>query len=326
VEAVIKLVPFCTGGSNTVGVYAAGLTDVGVTLTVTDTQTGLVKTCTNALGHPFDLIRDGPFVCDGGEGQEITVTLPGGVPLAMVRIPAGTFQMGSAQTERGHWDNEAQHTVALTQDFYVGKTELTQGQWQAVMGAAMSTACGSYGMGASYPVYCVTYDEIGEAAGFVEKLNAHLTSTGQPGAGRYRLPTEAEWERAARGGVTTSRRFSFGDATNGDDSCGANAEANSYVWWCYAAGNASHPVGTKAPNPYGLYDMHGNLSEWVSDWYEAQTNAAQTNPAGPPTGTYRVIRDGPWAYNLVNCRSARRSYYFPSTPHWSIGFRLARSL
>ncbi len=261
----------------------------------------------------------------GVPGEEITVTLAGGVPLTMVRIPAGTFQMGSPATERNRGSDETLHTVTLTQDYYMAKYLVTQGQWQAVMGTAMSTACGSYGVGASYPVYCVSWDDIRGTGGFIEKLNAYLTSTGQAGAGKFRLPTEAEFERAARGGTQT--RFSFGDALVGDDSCGANAEAEPYVWWC---GNntpyGSKPVGTKLANQYGLFDMHGNLWEWAEDWYGAYPAGPVTDPTGPSTGSARVIRGGGWYYFLVICRSAYRGYYSPSYRYAYFGFRPARSL
>lgn len=326
VEAVVKMVPFCTGGSSNIGVYAGGLTDLGVTLTVTDTRTGLVKTYSNALGHPFDLIRDGPFTCDGsggggGAGQEITVTLPGGVPLVMVRIPAGTFQMGSPTSERNRIGNETLHQVTLTSDYYMGKYLVTQGQWKALMGSNPTSfsACGD-----SCPVERVSYDDIRRTGGFIERLNTHLSATGQEGLWKFHLPTEAEWERAARGGTQT--RFSFGDALSGDDRCGANAEADPYVWWCANAVGTTHPVGTKKVNPYGLFDMHGNLLEWCQDWYDAYPSSPQTNPTGPSSGTMRVLRGGDWYDLLLGGRSAKRFYSAPVEILQFNGFRLARSL
>ena len=255
--------------------------------------------------------------------NEVIVTLQGNVPLTLVKIPAGTFQMGSPVTEQSRSSDETQHTVTLSSDYYVGKTVVTQGQWQAVTGTAMSTACGSNGIGASFPVYCVSWDDLRGAGAFLDKLNAYLTSTFQVGAGRFRLPTEAEWERAARGGTQT--RFSFGDARAGDDICGANAEADPYVWWCKNSLDATHPVGLKGKNAYGLFDVHGNVWEWVEDWYGSYPAGAVTDPTGPSTGSARVRRGGSWDGPLLSARSAFRGGGIPSSGRNIIGFRLART-
>lgn len=249
-------------------------------------------------------------------GQEITVTLPGGVPLELVRIPAGTFQMGAPEREKGSaYEEGPAHQVTLTSDYYMGKYEVTQAQWVAVMGTNPSSfsACGG-----NCPVSRVSWDDIRGANGFIAKLNQAL------GATKFRLPTEAEWERAARAGTQT--RFSFGDALDGDDICGVNAAASPYVWWCGNAGNTPHVVGAKGANPYGLFDLHGNVFEWVEDWEGSYPSTAQTNPTGPATGSYRVIRGGSWDYNLFNARSAYRFGHAPTYRLNYLGFRLARSL
>ncbi len=242
----------------------------------------------------------------------------------MVRIPAGTYQMGSAASEKSRESDETAHSVTLTQDWYMGKTEVTQGQWQAVMESPMPTSCGDYGTGASYPVYCVSWNDVRGTGGFLEKLNAYLVQTGQPGAGKFRLPTEAECERAARAGTQT--RFSFGDATAGDDAGGANADADPYAWWC---GNDTpygiKAVGTKKANAFGLLDMNGNAWELVEDWYGDYLAGSQTDPAGPKTGTYRVARGGGWGGNLSYGRSAQRNGSLPADSVNAMGFRLARS-
>ncbi|MHB8797916.1 MAG: formylglycine-generating enzyme family protein [Thermoanaerobaculia bacterium] len=263
-------------------------------------------------------------------GQEITYTLPGGVPLVLVRIPAGTFQMGAPESERSSYDGERPvHQVTLTSDYYIGKYEVTQAQWQAVMGTAIGADCGTGGEGGNYPGNCVSWTDIRGENGFIAKLNQLLGTT------KFRLPTEAEWELAARGGTQT--RFSFGDALDGDDECGATA-ADPYVWWCANSEGSPppvgtpppvgwpHPVGTKAANPYGLFDMHGNMAEWVEDWWGGYSVGAQTNPTGPTTGSDRVIRGGSFDNYLRYTRSATR---YGSDPRWgniTNGFRLARSL
>jgi formylglycine-generating enzyme required for sulfatase activity len=215
--------------------------------------------------------------------------------------------------------------VTITQAFYLGRTEVTQGQWQAVMGTAMPTSCGSYGMGSDYPVYCVSWDDIcGGATGssctatsFIGKLNA------QQGSTKFRLPSEAEWEYAAR--ATTTTEFSFAVSPTWDIACGAFPEALSYMWWCGNAGLTNHPVATKAANPWGLFDMHGSLWEWVGDWYGRYSSSSQTDPQGPASGSNRVLRGGLWNGGAHACRSAHRWDIFPSFRSNGTGFRLARS-
>ena len=263
----------------------------------------------------------------GGGGQQITVTLSGGVQLVMVQVPAGTFTMGAPSTERGYFGDESPpHPVTITQPYYLGRTEVTQAQWQAVMGTAMPTSCGStYGTGNDYPVYCVSWNDIcGGATGssctassFIGKLNQQQVST------KFRLPTEAEWERAARAGTTTE--FSFPAVANWDTDCGVFSEADTHMWWCANSGYASHQVGTKLANPWALFDMHGNLWEWVSDWYGSYPSAAQTDSQGPGTGSVRVVRGGFWDSVARYCRSARRANGNPDYRIYNFGFRLARS-
>lgn len=277
-------------------------------------------------GVPFTLTQKG--------AAEITVTLPGGVPLTMVRFPAGTFQMGSPASERGREPgvfsvaDETLHTVTLTRDYYVGKTEVTQRQWRAVVGSNPPSVCGgstgSHGVGDLYPAYCVSWTEIcGGTTGsdcapasFIGKLNAYLGTTA------FRLPTEAEWERAARAGTAT--RFSHGDVLGCDDECGACSTHTAHMWWCGNAGGSTHPVGLKAANGWGLHDVHGNVWELVPDWYAPFSTAAVTDPTGPATGSARVGRGGDWGLGAAWCRSAQRAYGPPETRVPGLGFRLAR--
>jgi formylglycine-generating enzyme required for sulfatase activity len=229
--------------------------------------------------------------------------------------------MGSPPTEKSHGDDETIHQVTLTSDYYVGKFEVTQGQWKAVMGSNPSyfSSCGD-----DCPVDMVSWNDVAGSGGFIERLNAYLAETGQLGEAKLRLPTEAEWERAARGGTQT--RFSFGDALEGNDGCGANAAADPYVWWCWNSGNSHHPVGIKAENPFGLYDVHGNVWEYVSDWYAAYGEGAQTDPAGPAAEGNRVARGGSAGNSFELARSACRLFINPIRPDRNVGFRLARSL
>jgi len=265
------------------------------------------------------------------EGQEITIMLPGNVPLVLVRIPKGTFMMGAASGEWGYVGSEGPpHEVTLTQDYYIGKTEVTQRQWVAVMGSNPShfAACGL-----DCPVEHVSWHAVcGGSTGrdcspssFLGRLNAHLVASGQPAAGKLRLPTEAEWERAARGG--RSGPFSFDTAANPtwDPICGSFPEALPHMWWCHNAADTTHGAGAKQANPYGLHDMHGNVGEWVADWYGDYSPAPATDPTGPGSGSGRVIRGGSWDSAARECRAPSRSALPPDSHNYNLGFRVAAS-
>ena len=238
-------------------------------------------------------------------------------PLEMVLIPAGTFTMGSPADERGRWDDGEwlPHEVTITEPFYLGKYEVTQAQWRAVMG---SNPAHSYGVGDDYPVYDVSWDDC-------QTFASRLNETGQ---GPFRLPTEAEWEYACRAGTTT--RFSFGDALECDDNDGYCEIQDQHMWWwgndTYGGeASGSKEVGTKLPNPWGLYDAHGNLLEWCSDWYQSPSDRGpQTDPQGPTSGSYRVPRGGYWLGSAAYCRSAVRNSLSPGFRGHAIGFRLLR--
>jgi formylglycine-generating enzyme required for sulfatase activity len=259
------------------------------------------------------------------QGEEVTVMLPGDVPMTLVRVPAGTFMMGSPEGERGNdiFDNERLHQVTLTQDYYIGKTEVTQRQWQAVMGTPNPDRCNNFATGDNYPAGCLTWYEIAGEGGFVEKLNEVMDSQA------FRLPTEAEWERAARAGTQT--RFSHGDVLECSDDCSACAEHNQYMWWCGNSQDAAHPVGTKLANQYGLHDMHGNQWEFVQDRYGNFTSNDVIDPTGPSIGNDRVLRGGDWGGDALFSRSASRVGANPGDPGTgadmspSSGFRIAAS-
>ena len=216
----------------------------------------------------------------------------------MVFIPGGTFTMGCT-SEQGSdcFDEEKPAHQVTVQDFYIGKYEVTQKEWQKVMGGNPSY----FKNCEDCPVESVSWNDVQE---FLAKLNAKTGKT-------YRLPTEAEWEYAARGG-SQRRGYKYAGSNSLDE-----------VAWCYGnSGNKTHPVGQKKANELGLYDISGNVWEWCADWYYEYPSTAQTNPKGPSTGTDRVRRGGSWIFHAVLCRSAYRSSYIPDDSNGDVGFRL----
>ena len=226
-------------------------------------------------------------------GQMRSVDL-GGVKLEMVWIPPGTFTMGSPSIEQYRDDDERQHQVTLTKGFWLGKTEVTQEQWETVMGSNPSNF-----KGGRNPVEQVSWND---AQDFCKKAGNGL-----------RLPTEAEWEYACRAGSAAA--YCFGDSVSG---------LGDYVWYNYNSGSKTHPVGGKKPNAWGLYDMHGNVWEWCEDWYDEDYYASspREDPCNSTAGPYRVVRGGSW--NLISwiCRSAFRYRYFPAYWYYFYGFRV----
>ena len=223
-----------------------------------------------------------------------------GVSFTMIAVKGGAFTMGAtAEQGSGVSDNEKPaHQVTLS-DYYIGQTEVTEALWRAVMGSNPS----DNQMGDNYPVENVSWDD---CQTFISKLNALTGET-------FRLPTEAEWEFAARGG-TMSRGYKY----SGSNTLGDVAWYNTNSAW------GKRPVGTKAANELGLYDMSGNVWEWCQDWFDSYSSAAQTNPTGPSTGSYRVGRGGCWYDSAWLCRVSYRSYGAPSNTSSYLGLRLAR--
>ena len=225
-----------------------------------------------------------------------------GVRFVMVAVQGGTFTMGATpEQDSDAYDLEyPAHEVTLS-SYYIGQTEVTQELWTAVMGSNPSCFKGN---GANLPVEYVSWDDCQK---FVNKLNA-ITSR------RFRLPTEAEWEYAARGG-NRSRGYKY--------SCGDDIDA--VAWYCLNSGEKTHAVATMSANELGIYDMSGNVCEWCQDWYGGYSSAAQTNPTGPTSGAYRVSRGGSWGYDAKFCRSSYRFFIGPSDSYEDLGFRLALS-
>jgi formylglycine-generating enzyme required for sulfatase activity len=232
---------------------------------------------------------------------QITIDLGGGVTMELVLIPAGSFQMGDAT---GSDNEQPVHAVEITQPFYLGKYEVTQEQWQAVMGGNPSRFKGT-----KNPVEQVSWND---SQAFLAKLQENSPED----SGAFRLPTEAEWEYACRAGSTT--RFCFGDDETNLDA---------YAWYDSNSGSKTHPVGEKKANAWGLYDMHGNVYEWCHDWYaeDYYANSPTHDPQGPSVGEYRVSRGGCWRFTARFCRSAERDGDDSSFRHSILGFRVARS-
>lgn len=237
-----------------------------------------------------------------------TITLPGSVPMELIRIPAGTFTMGSPSGETSRGSDETQHTVTLSQDFYLGKTEVTQNQWVALQSFPLAQTY----VGGTMPVHNVTWNNI---SSWMTALNTHVT---EPGT--FSLPTESQWEYAARAGTTT--RFNFGNGFGANEDCSAETERTNNMWYCgNNSPNGTKLVGQKPANAWGLRDMHGNVWEWCSDWYDTYPGTV-TDPTGPASGSARVRRGGSWDDLAHRCRSARRNFSFPSNRGSFIGFRV----
>lgn len=229
------------------------------------------------------------------DGQTYTVN---GVSFKMIPVAGGTFQMGSSDDDSGAYDNEKpRHQVTLS-SFSIGETEVTQELWQAVMGSNPS-----YFKGNKLPVEKVSWND---CQTFITKLNELTGKT-------FRLPTEAEWEYAARGGNQSKGYTYSGSNTIGD-----------VAWYYSNSSSTTHAVATKAPNELGIYDMSGNVLEWCQDWYSSYSSGSQTNPTGPSSGYLRVYRGGSWSYTAAYCRVANRSVSTPTGAFSnSFGLRLA---
>jgi len=231
---------------------------------------------------------------------------PNSIGMKFRPIPAGTFPMGSPDGQ-GSNNERPRHSVTITRPYWLTVHQVTQGQWQQVMGTTPWK-------GQSYTIegsdVAASYISWKDAVAFCEKLS-------QKEGRRYRLPTEAEWEYACRAGTTTV--YSFGD----DES-----QSGEYAWFDGNADSAgqkyAHRVGQKKPNPFGLYDMHGNVWEWCADWYDAgyYSSASPSDPQGPPAGSFRVLRGGSWSSVPIHLRSSGRNSLAPGNRDRSIGCRV----
>ena len=232
-----------------------------------------------------------------GKLMESKIDLGKGVKLEMVLVPSGKFMMGSPLSEVGRVDNETEHEVTLTKHFYMGKYEVTQEQWESVMGNKPSDT-----KGAKLPVTNVSWDDCQD---FITKLNIKTN-------GDYRLPTEAEWEYACRAGTKTA--FYFGDRIT-------KVNAN---WGASQVPSSIKGVGNYKSNAFGLYDMHGNVWEWCEDWHGDYQAEALTDPKGAGTGKSRVLRGGSFDVIESKARSSARNFRTAGRDFFT-GFRLAKT-
>jgi formylglycine-generating enzyme required for sulfatase activity len=270
--------------------------------------------------------------------SETSVLLPGFVMMPFVEIPAGTFVMGA--NERGSDPDEDVHQVTLTSNYLIGKTEVTQQQWEAMgyLNPSMFNLCDTC------PVETVNIYEAAAYANAVsisEGLAECYTLTGcsgDPGEGMvctsmvapisctgYRLPTDAQWERAAR--AISQTRFSHGDVLECGDVCEACPAHDQYMLYCGNNGGTTEPVGSRLPNDFGIFDMHGSVFEFVHDYYQESLGTDPvTDPIAPGTSNDRVIRGGAWVYSAAAGRSANRNEYPRTSRGADVGFRLARTI
>ncbi len=231
----------------------------------------------------------------------VPVQITDSVGMKFNLIPPGEFLMGSPKSELGRDDDETQHLVKITKAFYLGAHEVTQEQYERVMGDNPSRS-----KDAAKPVEMVTWND---AVAFCGKLSD------QEGD-QYRLPTEAEWEYAYRAGTTTA--YSFGD----DES-----QLHKHAWFNANSDRTTHPVGKKIPNGWGLFDMHGNVYEWYQDWYAPYGNEkVASDPTGPARGDARVLRGGAFPDLPRNVRAADRLSHQPDYRNYTLGFRVARTI
>jgi len=258
--------------------------------------------------------------------------------MAFVYVEPGSFMMGSSASESGRDKDEKQHRVTLSKGFYMQSTEVTIGQWRRFVsdtgfqseaelqgwawiynGKKWEQKKGYYwdktgfSQNDNQPVTCVSWNDVQKYMGWLNR---------KEGTNRYRLPTEAEWEYAARAGSTTA--FANGRIT--ELKCGHDSNLDAMGWYCGNSNKQTHPVAQKQPNDWGLYDMHGNVWEWCQDWYDKDYPTGNvTDPTGPSSGSGRVGRGGSWSSGAGGCRSARRSGSRPAARSSVLGFRLALS-
>lgn len=255
----------------------------------------------------------------------VTANAKSNIDNEMVLIPAGTFQMGNTGAYSGYSDEKPIHKVTISKPFYLSKYEITQQQYVEVMGSNPSNFKGE-----DLPVAQVSWNESVEFCNKLsEREGLQLCYSGSSdsivcdwNANGYRLPTEAEWEYACKGGTTTD--FYSGSLSN-SECTPLDANLDKVGWYCGNENTKAREVGLKDPNSFGLYDMNGNVWEWCWDWFDYYSSAAVTDPIGTSSGSYRVLRGGSWNDNARDCRGAARSYNSPRLGTSYYGFRICRN-
>ena len=289
-------------GNHNVEVRKSGYTTSRQTVTISEGQTASISgslTSSASSSNANVLSSSGTSL----SGNTITIPVKNGINIEMVKVEAGSFDMGATPEMRSlqypYDDEKPDHRVTLTKNYYIGKYEVTQALWQVVMGNNPSRFKGD-----DLPVERVSWKRCQD---FISKLNS---LTGK----RFRLPTEAEWEYAARGG-NKSRGYRYsGSNTLGD-----------VAWYGDNSGSKTHAVGTKQPNELGIYDMSGNVNEWCQDWRGSYSSSPQTNPTGAVSGSYCVDRGGSWLYSAWFSRSSSRGGRTPGGRDGDLGLRLVLS-
>ena len=289
-------------GNHNVEVRKSGYTTSRQTVTISEGQTASISgslTSSASSSNANVLSSSGTSL----SGNTITIPVKNGINIEMVKVEAGSFDMGATPEMRSlqypYDDEKPDHRVTLTKNYDIGKYEVTQALWQVVMGNNPSRFKGD-----DLPVERVSWKRCQD---FISKLNS---LTGK----RFRLPTEAEWEYAARGG-NKSRGYRYSGSNTLDD----------VAWYGDNSGSKTHAVGTKQPNELGIYDMSGNVSEWCQDWRGSYSSSPQTNPTGAVSGSYRVDRGGSWLYSAWFSRSSSRGGRTPGGRDGDLGLRLVLS-
>ena len=286
-------------GNHNVEIRKSGYATSRQTVTISEGQTAsisgsLTSSTSSFTANTLSSSSSSP------SGNTITIPVKNGISIEMVKVEAGSFNMGATPEMENPYDSEKPvHRVTLTNNYYIGKYEVTQALWQAVMGSNPSGFKGD-----NLPVEEVSWNECQD---FISKLNA---MTGK----RFRLPTEAEWEYAARGGKK-SRGYQYsGNNTLGD-----------IAWYSGNSSSRTHAVGTKQPNELGIYDMAGNVWEWCQDWKGSYSSSPLVNPIGAVSGSLRVYRGGSWSSSARGCRTSCRNCFTPNGRDNNLGLRLVLS-
>lgn len=279
-------------GKHSIKITKDGFADYVGEVSVLDNQQ------TSVVGK---LQKEQPAAEEVPDNKSLTFLVQG-VKFTLVKVQGGTFTMGATSEQGNDAESDERPAQQVTlSDYYIGQTEVTQALWEAVMGSNPS-----YSKEDSLPVEGVSWEE---CQTFIKKLNSLLSN--QLGGKRFVLPTEAQWEYAARGGME-SKGYKY---------AGSN-QLSALAWSESNSNRSTHPVAQKQPNELGLYDMSGNVYEWCSDWYGDYSIAEKMNPKGPNRGSYRVIRGGAWCHNAGCCRVSYRANYLPTNKGNGIGFRL----